>query len=111
MKTLLLALALLIPATTVNAQYYNGYIYGSGSGNSRQHYGTYQGQNGYRSNVNYQQYGNNGYGNVQDNRGNRMNYDQQRIGNTTYDNYRFNDGRNVRCTTTNMGSMTTRNCR
>lgn len=109
MKTLLLALALLIPATAANAQYYNGYTYGSG--NSRQHYGTYQGRNGYQSNVDYQQYGNYGYGNVRDNRGNRMNYDRQRIGNTTYDNYQFNDGSRVRCTTTNMGGMTTRNCR
>ena len=108
MKTILLTAAILFSATVANAQSYNGYTYGSG--NSRQTYGTYQGQNGYRSNVNHSQYGNYGYGNVLDNQGNRMNYNRQQVGNTTYDNYRYNDGTNVRCTTQQIGNMTSRNC-
>lgn len=110
MKTILMTAILILSAgSAAQAQYYNGYTYGSG--NSRQTYGTYRGRNGYRSNVDYNQYGNNGYGTVRDNRGNRLNYDSQQSGNTTYENYRFNDGTRVRCTTTQMGNSFNRNCR
>ncbi|MBD2654787.1 hypothetical protein H6G45_15105 [Synechocystis sp. FACHB-383] len=109
MKTILLtAVLVLVTGTAAQAQYYNGYSYGND--NYRQNYGTYQGRNGYRSNVNYNQYGNNGYGTVRDNRGNQLDHSRQRVGNTTFDNYRFNNGRSINCTTMTIGNIVNRNC-